>query len=123
MVLDDARAALDLLRRGCTPRLPIFPLRGERHFLDARHQYRIEMAAHLDQDELAISAILTVQIDYRVPGRTRSGEEIDTEGIVFDTCPKDGVADGVNRLRVGERVVSSDYVAKQIGTEGAGIIS
>jgi hypothetical protein len=58
--LDDARAALGFLGRGKALGLTVLPLRREGDLLDAWQEHRVEVVAHLDEDELAASAVLAV---------------------------------------------------------------
>src|SRR5579875_84516 len=63
--------------------LAILPVLGIDNLLDAGHQHRIEVLAHLDQDVLPLAAVLAVQVDDRVRCRARTGEEVEDKGIVL----------------------------------------
>ena len=59
-VLDDAGRPLRFLRGGVALRLTVFPFGRESDLLDARQQHSVKVFAHLDEDELALAAILAV---------------------------------------------------------------
>jgi hypothetical protein len=57
--------------------LTVLPVLGIDDLLDAGHQHRIEVVAHLHQDVLAPAAVLAVEVDDRVGRRAGAGEEVE----------------------------------------------
>ena len=75
--LHDARTALAFLRCRKALGLAVLPFRRKGDLLDARQKHRVEVVAHLDEDELAPAAVLTVEIDDGVAGGAGTGEEVE----------------------------------------------
>ena len=80
--LDDARAALGLFGCGEALGLAVLPLGREGDLLDARQQHRVEVVAHLDENELTPSAVFSVQVDTGVAGGAGTGEIIENGSII-----------------------------------------
>ena len=105
--LDDARAALGFLGRGEALGLAVLPLRREGDLLDARQQHRVEVVAHLDEDELAPPAVLAVQVDDGVAGGARASEEVETQSRrPCRSCSERIARPSVDRLREMETRLS-----------------
>ena len=77
--LDDPRGAFGFLRGGGALRPAVLPFRGERDLLDPGKENGVEVVAHLDEDELASSTVLAIQVDDGVAGGAGAGEEVEDE--------------------------------------------
>ena len=75
--LHDARTALGFLGRGEALGLAVLPLGREGDLLQARQEHRVEVVAHLDEDELALAAVLAVQVDDGVAGGAGASEVVE----------------------------------------------
>ena len=58
--LNDARAALGLLRRRESRGLAVLPFRCEGYFFDAWQENRVEVVAHLNENEFAVPSIISI---------------------------------------------------------------
>ena len=58
-------------------RLAVLPVGRIDHLLDARLQDGVEMVAHLDQNVLALPAVLAVQVDHGMRRRARPGKVVE----------------------------------------------
>ena len=89
--LDDLRGAFGFLGRGGPLRPAVLPLRGERDLLDAGEKNGVEVVAHLDEEELASSAVLAVQVDDGVAGGPGAGETVEDEALPPGGLRSEGV--------------------------------
>ena len=78
---------------------PVLPFGGEGDLLEAGHENRVEVVAHLDEDELAAAAVLAVEVDDGVAGSAGAGEVVEGGGGGVRHNPH-RVLDRVHRLRV-----------------------